>query len=134
MHAAGYIDAEKLPFDEVVRLCGERIRDGQTIVFFPEGRRTRTGALGRFHVGAFFVACVYQCPIVPMIIYNSYSVFSCTDRLFTCVPIDIELLNPVYPADFADSTVPHRAMMRHVRALYEDHLAGREVLKTGISE
>ncbi len=50
----------------------ERLSNGCSIVLFPEGTRTRTGALGRFKKGAFSIAKDIHLPIVPITIKGAF--------------------------------------------------------------
>ena len=125
MRAAGYIDAERLPPGDVEDLCLQRLQEGATLVIFPEGRRTRDGSLGRFHSGAFRVAVRAQVPVLPLVIKNTFHIFPPGSTIFTPAPIEMAFLEPVFPRDFAGELLPHRAMMRHVRARFLQHLPGR---------
>lgn len=122
MRSAKYIDAESLPAEHVEALCLESLRDGATLVVFPEGRRTRTGALGKFRSGAFHAAVKSGRPVLPLLIHNSFQVFPPGGKGFHPAPIHMEFLDPVWPQAFAEELLPHRAMMRHVRELYVKHL------------
>ena len=122
MRLAGYVDVEILRPEELENQCLERLRQGSTLVVFPEGRRTRDGALGRFHVGAFVLACKAGVPVVPMVIHNSRAVFPVGAKAFTPAAVRIDMLDPVYPQDFAAADMPHRAMQRRVRELFARQL------------
>lgn len=52
----------------------ERIRNGISVVFFPEGTRSRTGELGSFKKGAFRLAQELSLPILPVTIHDSNQV------------------------------------------------------------
>lgn len=122
MRSAGYIDAEHLTAEQVEAQCLERLREGATLVIFPEGSRTRTGALGKFRSGAFHVAVKADRPVLPLLIHNSFQVFPPGGKGFRPATIHMEFLDPVWPQAFAEEFLPHRAMMRHVRNLYVKHL------------
>lgn len=122
MRLAGYVNVEKLPPEAVETVCLERLAQGATLVVFPEGRRTRDGALGRFRAGAFALACKANVPVIPMIMENSFVVFPAGARRFRPMPLRLRLLAPVLPQDFADARLPHRAMLRHVRELFLQNL------------
>ncbi len=122
MRFAGYVDAESLPAEEVARLCVQRLAEGASVVFFPEGTRSKDGSLQKFHTGAFLLAQQAGVPVVPMIIYNAWRVFPKGAKLFAPQAINMELLEPVFPQHFYKETLPHRAMMRHVRALFATHM------------
>jgi len=51
---------------ESVRYMGELIEDGWSILIFPEGERTLTGAIGRFYPGVGMMASRLRVPIVPI--------------------------------------------------------------------
>lgn len=44
----------------------ELLREGRTIIMFPEGTRSPSGEMGRFRKGAFVMAIKSQVPIVPV--------------------------------------------------------------------
>ncbi|WP_313381820.1 lysophospholipid acyltransferase family protein [Proteiniphilum saccharofermentans] len=52
----------------------EQIVDGVSMVIFPEGARTRSGKLGRFKRGAYYVAHDMKLPVVPLTINGAYDV------------------------------------------------------------
>ncbi|MGH3360855.1 MAG: lysophospholipid acyltransferase family protein [Nocardioides sp.] len=45
---------------------GEVLADGWSLVIFPEGTRSPDGWMGRFRMGAAFLACEYDVPVVPI--------------------------------------------------------------------
>ncbi len=123
MRLAGYIDAEALAPEEVARLCLLRLQQGATVVFFPEGTRTKDGKLQKFHMGAFMLACEAGLPVVPMLIKNAWHVFPRGAKLFAPQAIDMELLDPVHPKYFYGHDLPHRALSRAVRQLFINRLS-----------
>ncbi len=52
----------------------ERIRDGTSVLFFPEGTRSRSGELGDLKKGAFRMALDLGLPILPMTIRGTRDV------------------------------------------------------------
>lgn len=50
------------------------IRDGVSLVVFPEGRRSPDGKLGKFRRGAFMIADKLQLPLVPVTLHGTYEV------------------------------------------------------------
>jgi 1-acyl-sn-glycerol-3-phosphate acyltransferase len=52
----------------------EKVRDGTSVLFFPEGTRSRSGELGEFKKGAFRMALDLGLPILPMTIRGTRDV------------------------------------------------------------
>lgn len=57
-----------------IQKAGLRIRQGASIIAFPEGTRTRDGRIQPFKKGTFMVAIEAQVPIVPMAIHGASDV------------------------------------------------------------
>ena len=51
--------------------AAERVRNGKTVIIFPEGTRARTGELGEFKSGGFHLALAAQVPILPASVSGS---------------------------------------------------------------
>lgn len=58
----------------ILEAC-EKIGNGISIFVFPEGTRSKTGELGDFKEGTFKIASKTKCPIVPVALTNTVSVF-----------------------------------------------------------
>jgi 1-acyl-sn-glycerol-3-phosphate acyltransferase len=48
------------------------LKNGVSVVIFPEGTRTKTGLMGKFKKGAFLIATDLHLPILPITIKGSY--------------------------------------------------------------
>lgn len=57
-----------------IKKAKEQIVDGASMVIFPEGARSRSGKLGRFKRGAYYVALDMKLPVVPLTINGAYDV------------------------------------------------------------
>lgn len=51
---------------EIIKAVKQRIQNGLSILTFPEAHRTKTGKIGPFHRGVFFMARDAGIPIVPV--------------------------------------------------------------------
>jgi hypothetical protein len=49
----------------------EMVRKGNSLIIFPEGTRSKTGDIGRFHKGAFLLAQKYNIDIIPLYIHGN---------------------------------------------------------------
>ena len=61
---------------ETIDHARETLKDGTSLVVFPEGSRTFTGHMGVFRKGAFQLADELQLPVVPITIDGSFDVLS----------------------------------------------------------
>ncbi|MCB1692402.1 MAG: 1-acyl-sn-glycerol-3-phosphate acyltransferase [Pseudomonadales bacterium] len=83
-----------------------RIQGGISVVFFPEGTRSRTGALGQFKKGAFRLAQELQLPILPVTIHNTRRVLPSDGTAIVPGKVRLEIHDPIEtkgagPADVA---------------------------------
>ena len=76
-HAAGFIFVNHTSPRAALHSIAEakrQLRDGASLVIFPEGSRTTDGKMGRFHKGAFRLALDQQLPIVPITLNGPFKV------------------------------------------------------------
>jgi len=100
---------------------------GGSLLFFPEGTRSRTGAVGRFSRGAFRVAYDHALPIQPIVIAGLDRVLppgawlaQCSSRARVCVRY-LEPVHPPYGDGIRRDVV--RALAASVRSRIVDGLA-----------
>jgi 1-acyl-sn-glycerol-3-phosphate acyltransferase len=125
MRTAGYIEAEGRPAQEVLAECRKRLKENTALIFYPEGHRSRTGDLQHFHSGAFQLALEENIPIIPMVIKNSFQIIRPGSFQVHHGTITVEMLPAIMPENYAmfrQQAMPHRALMKHVHALYQKAL------------
>lgn len=59
----------------------KRLRNGMSLVVFPEGARTRNGKMNPFKKGAFKLALDFRLPLVPITIDGSYDILPRSSRV-----------------------------------------------------
>ena len=77
MRKAGYIGIERGDPRKAVKSikqAAERIKNGASVLIFPEGTRSSDGRLGQFKGGGFNLALKSGCDIVPIAINGSYRI------------------------------------------------------------
>jgi 1-acyl-sn-glycerol-3-phosphate acyltransferase len=81
------------------RKAREILRDGTSLVVFPEGARTFSGHMGNFRRGAFMLADELQLPVVPLTINGSFNVMPrMRDWHFVCWhPLTLTIHAPIRP-------------------------------------
>ncbi len=75
------------------------LKDGMSLVVFPEGSRTHTGQVGPYKRGAFSIADELQLPVVPLTINGSFEVLSRDEdgRFLTRHPLRLTIHEPIFP-------------------------------------
>jgi 1-acyl-sn-glycerol-3-phosphate acyltransferase len=68
---AGYLNIRMMPPDEFMQTAAGLVREGVSIVFFPEGTRSPDLKMGSFHGSAFRLALETRAAIVPICISGS---------------------------------------------------------------
>jgi 1-acyl-sn-glycerol-3-phosphate acyltransferase len=77
------------------------LKDGTSIMIFPEGTRTKGKEIGRFKRGAFLLAMQAELPILPVVIEGSGGIFASDNLIFSWGKrIRIKVLDPVPPSSF----------------------------------
>jgi 1-acyl-sn-glycerol-3-phosphate acyltransferase len=76
-----YVGDSLSSIQKTVEQARETLRDGMSLVIFPEGTRTHDGKLQPFKRGAFMLANEIGLPIVPMTITGSYEVMNRRQKL-----------------------------------------------------
>lgn len=74
-------------------------RDGQSLVFFPEGTFIKEAGVGRFRPGAFAAAINGEMPIVPVAIFGTRHMMSSGQILPRPCRIRVDVLPPITPDD-----------------------------------
>ena len=73
----------------------QRLKNGTSIVLFPEGSRSDTGELGKFKKGAYQMALNLKLPIVPVTINGSYHVLPKGSCLIHPHPLQLIIHDPI---------------------------------------
>ncbi|MGH7602840.1 MAG: lysophospholipid acyltransferase family protein [Gemmatimonadaceae bacterium] len=134
MRAAGMVeiqrDNRKAAFG-AYEVAADRIRQGNSVVVFPEGTRGRAYPLRPFKKGPFVLAIAAGVPIVPVIVHGTIEILKKGSLWAHPGTIDVHLLQPVSTAGV---DYEHReALMQTVRTRMADamrELYGVEPLPT----
>ena len=79
----------------------EILRDGISLMVFPEGARSFTGHMGKFRRGAFMLADELQLPVVPLTINGSFNVLPRMRdwHFISWHPLSLTIHEPILPID-----------------------------------
>lgn len=94
---AGFYSASE-NYEEGIQKLEEKIKQGYSIIIFPEGTRSMTSAIQRFKKGAFYLAEKFQLDILPVLIRGNADLLPKNDNLLKTGPMSLEFL-PLIKAD-----------------------------------
>ena len=85
----------------------EILKEGVSLMVFPEGARTFTGHMGYFTRGAFSLADELQLPVVPITINGSFNVLPRMRdwKFINWHPLSLTIHQPVYPIEQGSTNV-----------------------------
>jgi 1-acyl-sn-glycerol-3-phosphate acyltransferase len=117
MRGAGYISIDRSDRKSAVKSlarAAESIRNGKSVLIFPEGTRTSDGNLLPFKSGGFILAIDAGVPIVPMAVHGTFEVMPKHRNIIRRDRVRIVLRPPI------DATAYTRhaknELMEHVRS------------------
>ena len=106
---------------QMMQLCEDRLREGSSIMMFPEGTRSRDGRLQSFKPGAFTLAQRSKVALLPIIVEGTAKALP--KRGFVLqgrFPIRVRVLDEIPYAEFANQ--PVEQVMASVRARFASEL------------
>lgn len=77
----------------------EKVRQGYSIIIFPEGTRSKTSAMQRFHKGAFFLAKELHLEISPVMVRGNADLLPKGDNVLKTGKLTLEYLPLINPND-----------------------------------
>src|SRR5262249_26486768 len=100
--------------------AADRIRQGCSVVIFPEGTRSRDGRLGPFKKGGFHLAINSGADVVPVAIRGTREVMPRGSLLIRPGVVDIEIGEPISTAGLAPGD--RQALLEKVQTRIADML------------
>lgn len=128
MRKAGYISIDRNNRESAIhslKVAAEKIRNGVSVLIFPEGTRSRDGKIQPFKKGGFVMAIDSGVPIVPVIISGARSIM--TKGKFRVNPgrIRMSIQQPIDTTTYSRDT--KEALMQHVRRVMCDNFESGEM-------
>lgn len=114
--AAGFIPITT-GIEDSLDLMQERIREGYSILIFPEGSRSMDGHIQLFHRGAFYIAEKLQLDLVPILIFGSGDFLRKTDFWGKPNRLFMRIMPRIRPDDLQFGTT-YQERARSIRQLY----------------
>lgn len=82
---------------DTIAQAEKTLRDGMSLVIFPEGSRSWDGAMIPFKRGAFMLAAEFRLPVVPLTIDGSFRAMPRTTYNVTPCTIVLTIHRPIWP-------------------------------------
>jgi 1-acyl-sn-glycerol-3-phosphate acyltransferase len=123
MRMAGDVELIRGDRDSIMsamRGCGDRLGRKVSVILFPEGTRTRDGALGEFKDGAFRLAIDHQVPILPLVVNGTRRALEAESWKMNVTDAEVRVLAPIPTTGMTWDDVP--ALRDRVRALIATEL------------
>jgi len=102
MRLARYLDVEGSNWEETLSNSRSVFAGGGTVLFFPEGHRSRTGEIQRFYSGGFKVAIDAGVDLIPLCIDGTDKLLPPGRKLFHPCTVTLRALEPVATVTFRD--------------------------------
>jgi 1-acyl-sn-glycerol-3-phosphate acyltransferase len=80
---------------DAMRQCADRLDKKVSVMFFPEGTRSKTGELGKFKNGAFRLAIETGVPILPLAVSGCHSALRPHDWRLGVSVAEVRVLDPI---------------------------------------
>lgn len=107
-----------------IRQAETSLKDGVSLVVFPEGSRSLTGRLGTFKKGAFQLADDLQLEVVPVTIDGSFDILPRTGKWIHRHPMTLTIHDPIPPKGKGAENV--KAVMTEAYAAVASVLSERD--------
>ena len=104
-----FVDSNSLQsIKETINTARSRLKNGMSLVIFPEGTRTKTGEIGDFKRGAFMLAGEFRLPVVPISIQGAFDIMPRNSYFPRTGKIILTIHKPIEPGEKGFNT---RALM-----------------------
>ncbi|MEG1930630.1 MAG: lysophospholipid acyltransferase family protein [Anaerovorax sp.] len=105
---------------KVLGQAEENLKQGKSVIIFPEGTRGKGGPLGEFKSGAFKMAFKTKVPIIPVVIDGSYKIMEANGNWIKPQTVKLTILPPISTTDMTKEQ--SRTIGEEVRLLIENQL------------
>jgi len=107
---------------KVINQAADHLKEGYSMVIFPEGTRSKGGNLGEFKAGSLKLALKAKAPIVPITINGSYKIMEQNGFIIKPAQVEITIHDPIPTADLTKEEameLPERVREIIEKSLYQ---------------
>ncbi len=137
MTAAGVIFIDRKNKEkaiEAMKPAVDALKNGTSIIIFPEGTRSQSKTLGKFKKGAFHLAMEAKVPIVPIIIRNAIDAMPKGSSVLRSTAIEVKVLPPVQTKRWRKTSLDKnidKIRKEYLKELGQEEAAKPRALKAG---
>lgn len=128
---AGHIfvdDSKITAIKDTISKAEETLKDGMSLVIFPEGSRSWDGKMVPFKRGAFMLAAEFNRPVVPVTIEGSFDRFARFARQVSPGTITLSIHKPINPGPKGFNTKQLMAQCREeIEAALDEKNKGESI-------
>jgi len=106
---------------KVINQAADYLKEGYSMVIFPEGSRSKGETLGEFKPGSLKLAVKAEVPIVPITIRGSYKILEQNGFMIKPAHVEISILDPIPTAGLTKEQATE--LPEKVRKIIDDSLA-----------
>ena len=103
MRGAGYVKIDRFNQEsafESINEAGAKIKNGVSVMIFPEGTRSRDGKIKSFKKGGFFMAVNAGVPIVPIILKGTWDIMDKSSLKINTGEVSLNIETPIATTDY----------------------------------
>ena len=118
MLGAGYVKIDRFNQESAfksIEEAAQRMKNGVSVMIFPEGTRSRDGNIRSFKKGGFVMAVDSGVPIVPVILKGTRSIMAKSSLRINRGAVDLQIAKPIETAGFSRET--KEGLMEKVRSV-----------------
>ncbi len=107
---------------KAIRTALEKLANGEVVLIFPEGTRSKTGKLGKGYPGSGFIALKEECTVIPTAIIGPYRLFRKV-KIYFGPPIPLDDLRSEKAGRLEAELATERIMegIRHLLVNHQPH-------------
>jgi 1-acyl-sn-glycerol-3-phosphate acyltransferase len=88
-----------------IKKAALKIKQGKSVVMYPEGTRSKDGNLGVFKKGAFHLAKEANVKVIPVCIEGTYKVWPATSNKITPGNVQVTIGKPINSEDYSKQNI-----------------------------
>ncbi|MCP8968965.1 lysophospholipid acyltransferase family protein [Ectobacillus ponti] len=98
----------------------EALKQGHSLVIFPEGTRSKSKEMGEFKTGSLSLAVKSGVPIVPVTVNGTYNILEANGNRVRPAKVVLTVSKPVYAEEY--QTMDSKALTQHVQEIIASKL------------